>query len=130
MLISVSKTKTYIPEWNDNQQLPVDQQIVATYKNPDNAMRRRLAPRANVKFDYDAQGNPTGGSGEIVMDDESVVRGMLISLTNLECDINGKITRISDAESLLSAPIETAGLIKELAKEFGKELKKEAPEKN
>lgn len=42
MVITVSKVKTFEPEFNGNKDLPATERIVVKYKNPTVAMRERL----------------------------------------------------------------------------------------
>lgn len=50
---SFSTTRTYIPYFNGNRDLPEDEQVVVTYKIPDLELKNRLKPKPKLKFNYD-----------------------------------------------------------------------------
>jgi hypothetical protein len=128
MIVTVSREKTYIPQWNGNRDLPPGEQVVAHYKAGSFDLRSRLLPDPQVKFSYDKDGNPTGGSGEVSLDKKGIVRGMLIRIDNLSVEVKGEIEKVISANDLFSGPFEE--LIDELADVFRKELKKEISAKN
>ncbi|MDR2134852.1 MAG: hypothetical protein LBP27_07060 [Treponema sp.] len=127
MEITVSKTRTFVPEWNGNKKLPEDEQIVVTYPALNISLRKQIIGRNTIRFEYDKDGNPTGGSGEMsLFDKEAAIRKIKPVITNLKID--GK--QVISAEDLLAAPVELYGLVEEIGSHFQDEFKKESPEKN
>jgi hypothetical protein len=123
-------SKTYIPRFNGNQELPEEEQFVVTYRVPDLQLKSRLKPKPKLKFNYDAAGNTTGGETELSTDRMTVVSGMLISIRNLSWADGKTVHEVAKASDLLKAPVEYEALIDELHEEFSKELDRTVDEKN
>ncbi len=131
MRLEIKDNETFIPEWNGNKNLPADEQIVVTYKTPTLPVRKKITQKASVKFTYDKDGNPTGGTGEIDIDNEAPIRAVRnLSISNLEYEQNGKTMTIRSSEDLLSAPAAFHGLVDELAEHLREKAKEDVPEKN
>lgn len=127
---SFSTTRTYIPYFNGNRDLPEDEQVVVTYKIPDLELKNRLKPKPKLKFNYDSEGRTTGGETEVSMDRFSVVSGMLVSIRKLEYEDEKGEHKITKWSELLHGPLEYEALINELYDEFLKELDRTVDEKN
>jgi hypothetical protein len=132
MVIEIKNTETFIPEWKNNGSLPLDQQVSIVYKTPDIGQRKRIVQKPAVKFEYDRDGNPTGGSGEINSDPEAAIRVVADTaiISNLSYTKGGKETPIRNVSDLLSAPCGFYGLIKEFADHLTKVCREDIPEKN
>jgi len=126
----IEDTKTYIPYFNGNRELPEDEQVVVTFKVPDIQLKRRLKPRPKLKFNYDTEGNTTGGETEVTSDRTAVVSGMLVSIRNLSYENKRGIHRIQKAIELFTGPTQYEPLVDELYEEFSKELDRAVDEKN
>lgn len=131
MVIEIKENETFVPEWNGNKELPPDQQVVIAYKTPNVSARKRILQKSTIHFNYDKDGNPTGGSGEIANDPEASVRAVEnVVISNLEYTKNGKTVGIRTNMDLLVAPAAFYGLIKEFADHLVDEARKDVPEKN
>lgn len=131
MVIQVSKTKTYIPTFNGNKDIPATEQIVVTYKNPTVQMRERLIPRPQSK----GKASTTGAveTFEIVLSDPNktqILKEMIQTISNCSYEEDGQIKNINNATELLNAPSEFNGLVDEIFGQCQKELQKTVPEKN
>ncbi len=131
MRLEIKDKETFIPEWNGNKELSTDEQITFTYKTPTLPVRKKLAQKASIKFSYDKDGNPTGGTGEFDLDDETPIRAVQgLVIDNLEYDIDGKLKTIRSGTDLLSAPAKFHGLVAEFASHLRETANEELPEKN
>ena len=104
MVIQVSKTKTYIPEFNGNNALSQNEQIVVTYKNPTVQMRERLIPRPQSKGQASANGSVD--TFEIVLADPNkaqILKEMIQSISNCAYEEDGNEKSINNAVELLNA---------------------------
>ncbi len=132
MRLEIKDKETFIPEWNGNQELSAEDQIVFIYKTPTMQIRKKIATKTSVKFTYDRDGNPTGGTGEVDMDDEAPVRSIQnLVIQNLEYSLeDGKTKSIRSSEDLLTAPAVFHGLVSEFAEHLREKAREEVPEKN
>ncbi len=131
MRLEIKDTETFVPEWNGNMELAADEQIVFNYKSPTLPERKKLVQKANIKFNYDRDGNPIGGTGEVDMDDEAPIRAVRnLVISNLEYQRGGKVKIIRSGEDLLSAPAQFHGLVAEFAAYLRDKAKEDVPEKN
>lgn len=131
MVIQVSKIKTYIPEFNGNNELPQNEQIVVTFKNPSVQMRERLIPRPQSKGQASVEGSLD--TLEIVLVDPNktqILKEMIQSISNCAYEEDGHQKTINNAVELLNSPAEFNGLVDELFKKCQAELLKTVPEKN
>ncbi len=132
MRLEIKTHETFVPEWNGNKQLAPEEQIVFTYKTPTMQIRKKIATKTSVKFTYDRDGNPTGGTGEVDMDDEVPIRAIQnLVISNLEYTLEeGKTKSIRTSEDLLAAPSVFHGLVVEFAEHLREKVREEVPEKN
>jgi len=132
MVITVSKVKTFEPEFNGNKELPATERIVVKYKNPTVAMRERLIARPEVKSHADTDGKLDGV--DIVMGEinkATALREMLVSISGCAyAGDDGEEHSINNATELMNAPTEFNGLVDEIVKKFEEELNKQVNEKN
>lgn len=131
MIVEIKETEVFVPEWNGNKNLNIDEQISIGYKALTCVSRKRIIPRQVVKFEYDKDGNAKGGSGEFSNDPESVVRAAEgVQIDNLSYEKNGKTIEIHTVAELCSAPSVFHGLIQEFADHLVEKAREEIPEKN
>jgi len=130
MNLLLETTRTFVPFFRGNRELPEIDQVVVEYKVPDSTLKRRLKPKPTLKFNYDAQGNVMGGQTEVSSDPFSIVQGMLVKITHLSFEDKKGEHGITNAAELLRAPLQFEPLIEELAEEFSKELDRVVDEKN
>lgn len=130
MLTLSSTTKTYVPRWNGNRELPESEQVTVTYRVPDLQLKNRLKPKPKLRFQYDPAGNTTGGETELSTDHWLVVNGLLVSIGNLAYKTEKGETEVKNSTDLTKAPVEYEGLVDELYEIFSKELDRTVDEKN
>jgi len=127
----VNDKETFVPEWNENKSLPAEEQIVMSYDAMTQPVRKRVIQKSKVEFHYDKDGNPTGGSGEIDIDDEAPVRAVKnLVITNMDYERAGKTLYVRSADDLLLGPSGFHGLVKEFAEHLRAKAKEDIPEKN
>ncbi len=131
MRLEIKDKETFIPEWNGNKELSTDEQITFTYKTPTLPVRKKIIQKTSIKFSYDKDGNPTGGTGEIDLDDEAPIRAIQgLVIDNLEYDVNEKTKTIRSATDLLSAPADFHDLVVEFASHLREKANEGVSEKN
>jgi hypothetical protein len=123
-------TKTYIPFFNGNRDLPEHEQFDVTYRVPDLQLCLILKPKPKIKFNYDRDGNTIGGETEISIDKMGVIRGLLVSIRNLSWENSKGVHEVTKAPDILTGPVGYEALIDELHDEFSKELDRKIDEKN
>lgn len=131
MIIQIATKRTYIPKWNKNRELPEDEQIVAEYTMPGLKDKARLIRKPAVKFQYDPQGNVTGGEAEVGFERRPILEAMLTKLVNCGWkDADGNTKTLAKFKDFDEAPTEFDSLADELADHFRSELEKKPDEKN
>lgn len=131
MVITVSKIKTFVPEFNGNKEQNKEDQISVTIKNPTVAMRDRLIPRPQTKGHASSNGVTDGIDVIIVEPDKKrILTEMVTSIENCAYNDGGVDRAINNVNELLNAPAEFNGLLDEIFDFCQKELQKKVPEKN
>jgi hypothetical protein len=130
MELILSSQRTFIPEFNGNKKLPAAEQISVVYKAPTMAMKRRLIPHPDFKFNYDSSGNVKGGEVEVKSDSRMIIDGMLIKIVNVSYKTSDDSKPITNSAQLYEAPVEFDELAEEIATHFRSELQKKVEEKN
>ena len=131
MIIDVSTVKEYIPSWNNNK--TSDSPIIVKHKAPSMALYGQLVPRPSIKLSIDAEGKSSGGETEMTLDYTKIVKEMVLTIENLELNIDGKTMRLCNSGDLFggSTPSMISGLVDELGAHFQMLLsKKDVDEKN
>jgi len=127
MLKTISKEKTYIPKFDNNRDLPANEQIVVTYKAATIELKNKIVSRPTAIGDYDETGRSRGMKIEFKVDDEAYLRNMIVSISGAEYQYEDGVTqRIRGAPDLLKAPLCFDPLITELVELFRAELTAEA----
>jgi hypothetical protein len=118
MIINVSTTKEFIPEWNNNR--ASTNPISITHKAPTMALYNALVPRPSIKLTIDSDGKSSGGETEMTLDYTKTVKEMLLVISNLELNIDGRTVSICNAGDLLggNTPCMLSGLVDELGAYF------------
>lgn len=131
MVITVSKTKNFIPEFNGNKELPTNEQIVVVLKNPSVAMREKLIPPPQMVGKTGTNGNTESMEYKLFTPDKKrILVEMVSQVLNCAYEENGTERTINNAMELLNAPSEFNGLVDELYQKCSEELQKSVPEKN
>ena len=131
MVIQVSKTKTFIPKFNDNESLPQTEQVTVILKNPTVAMREKLIPPPQMVGRTGANCTTDCVEYQIFTPDKKrILMEMVQLITNCAYEENGVEKPISNTTELLNAPSEFNGLVDELYQKCSAELQKTIPEKN
>lgn len=115
MTVTLTKTITFIPEFNGNAELPFADQIVVTLKNLSVAEKERIRNKIRPKVHYDKDGSVQGMDMELGADKDALLSGMVQRIDNLTVeDPTGKSTPITNIAQLRSAPMELHGLSEEI----------------
>lgn len=131
MLVKISKSLTYVPEFNGNKKADPADQIIVHYKNPTYSLKEKIKGQAETKARADVNGNIQGIDISFKSNDIATLRGLLERIDNCQFeDENGTVKTISNVQELLDAPVEFAPLVEELIEEFNKTLNKKVEEKN
>lgn len=130
MELEFSSKLTYTPRWNGNRETTESDRVTVVYRNPTLAMKGRLLPKPDLRFQYDPAGNVKGGEVAVGSDRKAIIDGMLLRIDGLAYRLDGERKVISSTRELWEAPSEYDGLIDELADFFRKELEKKVEEKN
>jgi hypothetical protein len=130
MEMEFSSKLTYIPKWNGNREAPEIDKITAVYRNPSLALKSRLLPKPELRFQYDPDGKVRGGETVVGSDRKAIVDGMLIRLEGLAYRMDEEKKVVHTPKDLWEAPSYYDGLIDDLADFFKEELEKKIDEKN
>lgn len=131
MVIKVTKSLTFIPEFNGNKEAASSEQIVVHFKNPTYNLKEKIKGRPETKARADINGNIEGMDIVLKTNDVALVRGMLERIDNCQYeDDKGTVNTISNASELFEAPVEFSPLIDEIVAEFNRVMNKTVPEKN
>lgn len=131
MVLTVSKTLSFVPEFNGNKELAEADRIVVHYKNPTFQMKEKIKGKSETVARADVNGKIEGIDISLKTDEVAILREMLIRIDGLSYrDEKGVEVEIKDAAQLIVAPVEFTELIDEIVKEFEKVLNKKVPEKN
>lgn len=131
MVVKISKSLTFIPEFNGNKKATPADQIVVHYKNPTYALKEKIKGQPETKARADTNGNIQGIDISFKSNDIAVLRGLFERIDNCQYeDENGTVKSISNVQELLEAPVEFSPLIEEIIAEFNKTLEKKVEEKN
>ncbi len=132
MLLTISKERTFIPEFNGNRNLPASDQIVVKYRAPTIETKSRCRSRPEVESHADRDGKITGMHIRIDRNDKATVSELLLSISGAAyVDGKGNTVQVVNAHDLFAAPIEFEPLMNEIVKKFDEELdRSEIDEKN
>jgi hypothetical protein len=115
MNIQLSKNITFVPEFNGNKTATEAEQIIVTLRNPSMATKQKLAPHTTSKAVTNLKGQIDHMEVDIESDDASVLREMLISVTNCSYQYDGDEKKfIKCAADFANAPVDYDGLRKEI----------------
>jgi len=113
MVLDVSVSRVYIPDWLENKKDATPIEI--HHKAPSVALLNRLVPKSVFRMTTDKDGNPSGGESEFVMDYSKVVREMVTEVRNFSLNVDGKEQAIRTAADLFGdVPAVVSGLIDEV----------------
>jgi hypothetical protein len=124
MIKTISREKTYIPEFDNNRELPSSEQITVTYKAATIELKNKIVSRPTAIGDFDETGRSRGMKIEFKVDDEAYLRNMIVGISGAgyQGDGDKEARYIKTAADLLKAPICFEPLITELVKLFREEL--------
>lgn len=132
MVLTISKERTFIPEFNGNKDLPACDQIVVKYKAPTITIKSRCRSRPQSKAIADSNGKIKNMEISVDRDEQQTLVEMLSSIHGASYqDDKGNVVHITNARDLINAPIEFEPLMREIVAKFDNELDKaEIDEKN
>ena len=121
MIVAVSKKLTFIPAFNKNKECPAADQIVVTIKNPTIQIKQRVTSTPETVARADIR---------LKTDDIAVLREMLDGISNCGYEDEDGKHSITNAKTLLEAPVEFSPLIDEIVTECNRILTRVVDEKN
>jgi hypothetical protein len=140
MILTVSSTREFIPEFNHNKDLTGSDQIKVTHDAPTMAIKERAMPHG---FDLDKDGQV---STHVDIDRKKVIKAFNAKIFNAAYEKpigedksdkpvrvvgdNKVVVKITNAEDLFNAPVEFDPLIDELYTYFQNLLNTKVDEKN
>lgn len=132
MVLTISKERTFIPEFKGNKNLPTCDQIVVKYKAPTITIKSRCRSKPQSKAIADANGKIRNMEISVDRDEQQTLVELLNSIHGASYqDDKGNIVNITSARDLINAPIEFEPLMREIVEHFDSELDKaEIDEKN
>jgi len=131
MRVTVSKTISFIPEFNGNRSLPATDQIVVKLKNPTIAIKERCRDQSETTARADPQGRIDHIDIQLRTDENTILREMVDSISGCEYDDGEKTAAITNAKTLNEAPVDFSPLREEIVKKCKEILEKsEVNEKN
>lgn len=131
MTITLSKTITFVPEFNGNAELPPGEQVQVILKNLSVAEKERIRNKVRPKVRYDKDGSIQGMEMELGADKDSLLSGMVQRIDNLAVeDSAGKNTPITNIAQLRSSPMELHGLLEEIYTKCTSIMNEEFQQKN
>jgi hypothetical protein len=127
-ILSVSSNRIFVPEFDDNKDLPSGEQIRVKYKAPTISMKEKLFPR---QIDY-IDGKP---QISIAIDRVKLLKELVTGIENLSYAIeeaDGKVEekKIVTVEQLFSASVEFDALVEEIFTFLNEVLNGKVNEKN
>jgi hypothetical protein len=94
LLRSIKIDKKFIPEWNNNKELPIEEQVVIYFKR---------IPGTSEKSTYKSFKYGQKNEIELVYNDQVLVAGLVDRVENLELEIDGKVEKIKNGIDLANA---------------------------
>lgn len=131
MVITLSKTITFVPEFNGNAELPAGEQVQVILKNLSVAEKERIRNKVRPKVRCDKDGSIQGMEMELGADKDALLNGMVQRIDNLTVeDSTGKASPVTTIAQLRSAPMELHGLLEEIYKKCSSIMNEEFQQKN
>lgn len=131
MVITLSKTITFVPEFNGNAELPAGEQVQVILKNLSVAEKERIRNKVRPKVRYDKDGSIQGMEMELGADKDALLNGMVQRIDNLTVeDSSGKASPVTTISQLRSSPMELHGLLEEIYAKCTAIMNEEFQQKN
>jgi len=122
MKLTISKEGVFIPEFNNNKKEACTDQIRVNYRTPTLAMKNRCRSKPQAKGIAGASGKVEKMEIVIDKDELTTLREMLISIENVSYGEGSSEHKITNAQTLIDAPVVFEPLLKEIVKEFDRIL--------
>lgn len=116
MRIVLQKTRTFVPTFNKNRELPEKEQIVVEYQKPNARQRRTL--RKNL---YQSEGDGQSVRFEVYTDIDGTIREIPCKIKRFSVEDNGKSLDVVSLAQLVEIEGEAAGLFNEILNEIWKD---------
>jgi len=116
MRIVLQKTRTFIPTFNRNKELPEKEQIIVEYQKPNARQRRTL--RKNL---YQSDGEGQSIKFEIFTDIDGTIREIPCKIKRFFVEEDGKASEITSLAQLVEIEGEAVGLFTEILNEIWKD---------
>lgn len=131
MVITLSKTRTFIPEFNGNVELDPAEQIQVTLKNLSVAEKERIRSKIRPNIRYDKDGNMQGMEMPFGADRDALLKAMVTRIDNLSWeDPSGKSNPVTTLQQLKEGPMELHGLLEEIYLKCSEIMNEEFQQKN
>lgn len=131
MVITLSKTRTFIPEFNGNGDLDAGEQIQVTLKNLSVAEKERIRSKIRPNIRYDKDGNMQGMEMPFGADRDALLKAMVTRIDNLSWeDASGKSNPVTTLQQLKEGPMELHGLLEEIYLKCSEIMNEEFQQKN
>lgn len=131
MVITLSKTRTFIPEFNGNGDLAAGEQIQVTLKNLSVAEKERIRSKIRPNIRYDKDGNMQGMEMPFGADRDALLKAMVTRIDNLSWeDSSGKSNPVTTLQQLKEGPMELHGLLEEIYLKCSEIMNEEFQQKN
>lgn len=93
MKVSLKQSDVFIPDWNDNLDLPADEQVKVYYRFLGTGDRAKYIYRKNAEWQFSEKGDSVG-TAEMVTDGRGLAMRMVTKIEGLELDLDNKVVRI------------------------------------
>ena len=93
-LRSIKIDKRFIPQFNDNRDLPPDEQVIIYFKR---------IPGTSEKSNYKSFRMDSKSGVELIYNDQMLVSAFIDRIDNLEVDVDGKSQKIKNGADLAAA---------------------------
>lgn len=134
MELDFNAERSFQPKWNKNLSLPEDERVTIEYANPSETMKRSLNKKPELAFNYDADGQTTGGTTIVDMDTKRYIDKINPRIKNFAYSLvepSGGKKRIEPklVKDLFDAP-GVSGLIEEIGTHLKMVCEEKINEKN
>ncbi|MCL2765960.1 MAG: hypothetical protein FWD40_11895 [Treponema sp.] len=122
MKLTISKEGEFIPEFNKNKELASTDQIRVRFRYPTLTMKNRCRSKPQAKGIAAADGKMEKMEIIINKDEFATLKEMLIGIDNCSFGDSSSEQKITNAQTLIDAPVVFEPLLKEIVKEFDRIL--------
>ena len=97
MKISLKQSDTFIPDYEDNLELPEDQQVKFHYRFLGSGTRQQYVYLEDIVITQEiAEGKAQMGNRKLIQNSKGMALAMVTKIENLEVDYDGKEETVTD----------------------------------